>query len=127
MHTQEVVSKMNDEAIIECDFCKGKIPAKETIVITDDLFKDNKGEQFTYQYFACPHCEHKFVIRIDNNCTRKLQAEYTKMLDHLEDLRKKHIAPKQKQIKKLHKLRRKLDFATNLLSEKYYHLTESVK
>ncbi|AQR95555.1 hypothetical protein [Clostridium saccharoperbutylacetonicum] len=52
---------------VVCDECNKKFELEHK---TEYL-----GAMITETYFKCPHCETKYIVRLDNNLTRKLEKK----------------------------------------------------
>ena len=98
---------------VACDFCHKKIRLQDTRP------EDTMVEGAAVKYWACPHCGHKYVIRIYTKEQIQLDEQYQCFAKELAHRRKKGKTINPARLRKLEALRGKAEAYQKMLKDKY--------
>ncbi len=102
---------------IECKECNGFFNGKE-VIIQNEMIKI-KEKDFTLYYYLCPLCGKKYQVMIDNEETILLSKELESIKEKLVKAKKHNKFPKEKQIEKFYKIRKRLKSKRDVLNNRY--------
>ena len=98
---------------VACDFCH------KPIRLQDTRPEDTMVKGAAIKYWACPHCGHKYVIRIYTKEQIQFDENYQCYAQELARRRKKGLSVNEARLKKLEKLRQKAEDFQKSLKDKY--------
>lgn len=98
---------------VACDFCHEKIRLQDTKP------EDTMVEGAVVKYWACPHCGHKYVIRIYTKEQIQLDEQYQCFAQELAHRKQRGYSVNPARLRKLETLRRKAEDFQKVLKDKY--------
>lgn len=107
------MTDMKDVPAVACDYCGKEIHVQDTHL-------DQTGvEGAEVKFWACPHCGHRYVVRIYTKEQVKLDEAYVIYAEQLRIRKRAGLSVNPARIKKLENLRKKADDFQKGLKDKY--------
>lgn len=106
-------NKLDKDTPVTCDFCGKEFTVGETQLDQAEVM----GAEV--KFWACPHCNHRYVVRIYTKEQIELDEAYQEYAADLVRRRKRGLSVNPARIKKLEKLRQKAENFQKSLKEKH--------
>ena len=95
--------EMKDVPIVSCDYCHKEIHVEDTHLDQAEVL----GAEV--KFWACPHCGHRYVVRIYTKEQVQLDEEYLNYAESLARRRRVGLSVNPARMRKLENLRKKAE------------------